>query len=149
VNKINRELSSLAQKLPSLWPWEPVYLCSFLTHFKVFWEVLVECVDSSCQGTARTHVHVVSWRTKAYGVYHATRKEGKSCKTDQPLVPPIQAIFYIFPIVAKHRFSSDHTRPEWFSAPSIHWMPELVVDEPEPPPCPACTCWPIVTDQVK
>ncbi len=73
-----------------------------------------------------------------------------------PLAP---AVLYIFPIVAKHRFSSDHTRPEWFStplayhpstgclntgfhritlgqsdsaptnAPSIHWMPELVVDD--------------------
>jgi len=33
-------------------------------------------------------------------------------------------------------------------APSIAWMPELVVDEPEPLPCPARPCWPTVADRL-
>ncbi len=116
-----------------------------------------------------------------------------------PPPPPAPTVLYIFPIVPKHRFPSDHTGPEWFSThrrtihpldawtpvssgshwakviqhppthhpstgylntsfhritlgqsdsaptgtPSIHWMPELVVDEPEPLPCPVRPCWPI------
>jgi len=78
---------------------------------------------------------------------------------------------------AKHRFPSDHTGPEWLKhppahhpstgclntdfhkitlgqsdsaptgAPSIHWMPELVVDELEPLSCPARPCWPTVIDK--
>jgi hypothetical protein len=37
--------------------------------------------------------------------------------TDIPPPPPrpAPAVLYIFPIVAKHRFPSDHTGPEWFS----------------------------------
>jgi hypothetical protein len=32
--------------------------------------------------------------------------------------PPAPTVLYIFPIVAKHQFPSDHIGPEWFST---HW----------------------------
>ncbi len=45
-----------------------------------------------------------------------------------------------------HRITLGQSDSAPTGAPSIHWMPELVVDEPEPLPCPAWPCWPTVTD---
>jgi hypothetical protein len=47
-----------------------------------------------------------------------------------------------------HRITLGQSDSAPTGAPSIHWMPELVVDEPEPFPCPACPCWPTVTDKL-
>jgi len=61
----------------------------------------------------------------------------------QPLVPPppppwrFFIFFQLLLNIGFHQITLGQSDSAPIGAPSIHWLPKLVVDEPEPPPCPA------------
>jgi hypothetical protein len=63
-----------------------------------------------------------------------------------PPPPPPRRFFIFFQLLLNtsfHRITLGQSDLAPTDAPSIHWMPELVVDELEPLPCLARPCWPI------
>ncbi len=66
-------------------------------------------------------------------------------------LPPPRRFFIFFQLLLNtgfHWITLDQSDSAPAGAPSIHWMLELVVDEPEPPPCPTRPCWPTVIDRL-